>query len=77
MEGTSERKTGVRVTGSVTSFDAGKGYGFVAREGGKEIFADQKEIQGDGLCVLAIGDRVRYEVIAGPEGPHVSWVRAF
>jgi CspA family cold shock protein len=77
MEGSSNKQRAVRVSGTVTSYDAGKGYGFVARGGGPELFADQKAVQDDGPCILAIGDRVRYEVIEGSEGPYVSSVRAF
>jgi len=77
MQKISEKKTAVRVRGTVTSFDTGKGYGFVVQGGGDELFADQKAILSDDLCILAIGDRVRFEVIDGPRGPRVSSVRAF
>ena len=76
MQGTSEKKTAVRVRGTVTSFNSDKGYGFVVQGGGDELFADQKAVQSDDLYILAIGDHVRYEVIDGPQGPCVASVRA-
>jgi CspA family cold shock protein len=77
MEETSKKQRAARVSGTVTSFDMTKGYGFVAHGGGKELFAYPNENQGDDPYILAIGDRVRYVVSNGPEGPHVSSVRAF
>ena len=77
MKRTRKNQRAVRINGTVTSFDMAKGYGFVARGGGPELFADQKAFQDEGPYILAIGDRVRYEVIEGPEGPYVSSVRAF
>lgn len=76
MQGISEEKAAVRVHGTVTSFDAGKGYGFVVQGGGDELFVDPRAIPSNDLYIMAIGDRVRYEVLDGPKGPCVSSVRA-
>ncbi len=77
MEATSKKQVSARIIGRVTSFHTGKGYGFVADAGGQEMFVAQRVIQGDGPHILAIGDRVRYAVTEGPEGPSISWVRKF
>jgi len=77
MSGTHESRVSARVIGRVTSFTTAKGYGFVAQEGGEELFADEKMNQGDDSYILAIGDRVRYDVVEGPEGPCVAWAHAF
>ena len=76
MEGTNE-KMPVMVSGTVTSFDAGRGYGYVAQGGGRELFADQTVPKRHDPHVLAFGARVVFAVIQGPQGPHVSSVHAF
>jgi CspA family cold shock protein len=76
MEGTNEEMP-VTVSGTVTSFDASRGYGYVAQGGGRELFADQTVLQRHDPHILGFGARVVFEVIQGPQGPHVSSVRAF
>ncbi|MBD3299381.1 MAG: cold-shock protein [candidate division Zixibacteria bacterium] len=70
-------KTEVWVTGTVTSFSADKGYGFVANAGGEELFVDPQAHQNDGASILAIGDRVRFVITEGPNGRCVSSARAY
>ena len=77
MQAIDNLKAAVRVTGTVTSFHAGKGYGFVAHNGGDELFVDLKANQDDGACILAIGDRVRYVIMEGSDGPFVTSARAY
>ncbi len=55
-------------TGIVKWFSAGKGYGFIAKEGAKDIYVDQSAIQSSGLGVLKQGQRVQFEVVSGPKG---------
>jgi len=76
MAGTNE-KMPVMVSGTVTSFDAARGYGYVAQGGGRELFADQTVLQRYDPHLLGYGAHVVFEVIQGPRGPHVSSVRAF
>jgi len=54
-------------TGTVKWFNEGKGYGFITPDnGGKDLFAHFKEIQGTGFKTLAENQRVEFP---GPEGP--------
>jgi CspA family cold shock protein len=57
-----------RITGIVKWFDAGRGYGFVARDGGEDVFVHQSAIQTEGYRTLAEGQRVEFEVEQGPRG---------
>jgi CspA family cold shock protein len=65
-----------RITGTVKWFDAGKGYGFVARDGGTDVFVHQSAIQAEGYRSLAEGQRVEFEVEQGPKGAKASNVIA-
>jgi len=65
-----------RITGTVKWFDAGKGYGFVARDGGADVFVHQSAIQAEGYRTLAEGQRVEFEVEQGPKGAKASNVVA-
>ena len=76
MKGISETMP-VVIRGTVTSFDIGKGYGYVAQGGGRELFADQTILHKHDPHFLALGARVVFEVIQGRQGPHASSVRAY
>jgi CspA family cold shock protein len=65
-----------RITGTVKWFDAGKGYGFVTRDGGTDVFVHQSAIQAEGYRTLAEGQRVEFEVEQGPKGAKASNVVA-
>ena len=65
-----------RITGTVKWFDAGKGYGFVARDGGTDVFVHQSAIQAEGYRTLAEGQRVEFEVEQGAKGAKASHVIA-
>ncbi len=65
-----------RITGTVKWFDAGKGYGFVTRDGGTDVFVHQSAIQAEGYRSLAEGQRVEFEVEQGPKGAKASNVIA-
>ena len=63
-------------TGTVKWFNEGKGFGFIAPDnGGKDLFAHFKEIQGDGFKTLAENQRVEFEVTQGQKGPQASRIR--
>lgn len=61
--------------GTVTWYDAGKGFGFVTPDvGGEDVFVHARSLTG-GVTELSEGDRVTYEVVAGERGPQASDVR--
>jgi CspA family cold shock protein len=55
-------------TGTVKWFNGSKGYGFITREQGDDIFVHYKAIEGDGYRSLDEGDRVQFEIGQGPKG---------
>ena len=61
-----------RITGTVRWFNGDKGYGFLAREGGPDVFVHFSAIQGDGFRNLQEGQKVEFEVEKGPKGPQAS-----
>ena len=54
--------------GTVKSFNAAKGYGFIQRESGEDVFVHFSAIQGDGYRSLEEGAQVSFEVNKGPKG---------
>jgi CspA family cold shock protein len=57
-----------RVTGTVKWFNASKGYGFIEREGGPDVFVHFSAIQGDGFRSLQEGQKVEFTIEKGPKG---------
>jgi CspA family cold shock protein len=55
-------------TGKVKWFNNAKGYGFIARENGEDVFVHYKAIVGEGYKTLQEGDQVQFEVERGPKG---------
>ena len=58
-----------RVTGTVKWFNDAKGYGFIQREGGPDVFVHYSAIQGNGFKSLAENDQVEFSLGQGPKGP--------
>ena len=58
-----------RVMGTVKWFHASKGYGFIAREDGKDVFVHFSAIQSEGYRSLNEGERVEFSVEESPKGP--------
>ena len=54
--------------GTVKWFNAAKGYGFIQRENGEDVFVHFSAIQGDGYKSLNEGQAVEFEVTKGPKG---------
>ncbi len=54
--------------GNVKWFNAAKGYGFIRRESGEDVFVHFSAIQGDGYRSLEEGEKVTFEVRNGPKG---------
>ena len=61
--------------GTVKWFNDAKGFGFITEEGGEDIFVHFSEIKGDGFRTLAEGQRVEFDVTAGPKGKKAANVR--
>ncbi|MBI5420153.1 MAG: cold-shock protein [Deltaproteobacteria bacterium] len=62
-------------TGTVKWFNDAKGYGFITQDEGEDIFVHFSEISGDGFRSLAEGQKVEFEVTAGPKGKKAAKVR--
>ncbi len=63
-----------RVTGTVKWFNAQKGFGFIEREGGPDVFVHHSSILGEGYRELTEGERVEFTVTQGQKGPQASGV---
>jgi CspA family cold shock protein len=63
-------------TGTVKWFDEAKGFGFISREGGSDVFAHFKQIVGDGFKTLTEGQRVSFNVVQGQKGPQAESIVA-
>ena len=61
--------------GTVKWFNDAKGYGFITREDGEDVFVHFSAIQGDGFKSLQEGDRVTFEVVQGKKGPQAANVK--
>ena len=57
-----------RVTGTVKWFNAAKGYGFIERQGGPDVFVHFTAIQSDGFRSLEEGQKVEFSIEQGPKG---------
>ena len=60
---------GDRVTGTVKWFNAVKGYGFIAYEGGKDVFVHFSAIQTEGYRSLTEGEQVEFTIEENDKGP--------
>lgn len=54
--------------GTVKWFNDAKGYGFISRDEGEDLFVHFSAIEGEGFKSLAEGDAVEFEVTRGPKG---------
>ncbi len=61
-------------TGTIKWFNSSKGYGFISREGGDDVFVHYNAIEGDGYRTLEEGDKVEFEIEQGPKGLQASKV---
>jgi CspA family cold shock protein len=62
-------------TGTVKFFNADRGFGFIAREAGEDVFVHYSNIEGDGHRSLTEGDRVEFETAPGRKGEEARNVR--
>jgi CspA family cold shock protein len=70
------KKVTERETGTVKWFNASKGYGFISREVGEDVFVHYSAIEGGGFRSLDEGQRVEFNVEQGPKGLQATQVRA-
>jgi CspA family cold shock protein len=63
-----EEETAVREQGTVKWFNASKGYGFITRQSGEDVFVHFSAIQSEGYRSLNEGQAVEFEVTKGPKG---------
>jgi CspA family cold shock protein len=62
-------------TGTVKWFNAEKGYGFISREGGADVFVHYSAITTDGYRSLDENQKVEFDLTQGPKGPQAENVR--
>ncbi len=62
-------------TGIVKWFNADKGYGFIAQDGGADVFVHFSAIQESGYRSLSENDKVQFDVTSGPKGAQAANVR--
>lgn len=65
-----------RYLGTVKWFNAEKGYGFIARAEGEDVFVHQSAIQAAGYRTLQEGQQVQFEIEQGAKGPKAANVTA-
>lgn len=58
--------------GKVKWFNAEKGFGFIEREGGSDVFVHFSAIQSEGFKALEEGQSVEFEIVEGPRGPQAA-----
>lgn len=61
-----------RITGTVKWFDEQKGFGFIERQGGTDVFVHFSAIEGSGHKSLTEGQRVEFNVSQGQKGPQAD-----
>jgi cold shock protein len=62
-------------TGTVKWFNDAKGFGFITRENGPDVFVHHTAILSEGFRSLAEGERVQFDVVQGPKGAQAANVR--
>lgn len=65
-----------RITGTVKWFNRSKGYGFISRDNGNDVFVHYSAIQQEGFRNLDEGQRVEFSVEDSPKGPQATNVVA-
>ncbi|HET6907496.1 MAG TPA: cold-shock protein [Rhodanobacteraceae bacterium] len=64
-----------RQTGTVKWFNDAKGFGFISRENGEDVFVHFRAIQGTGFKSLQEGQKVTFTVVKGPKGLQADQVQ--
>jgi CspA family cold shock protein len=68
-------KMSERVVGTVKWFNGDKGYGFLAREGGPDVFVHYSAIESEGFRNLQEGQKVEFTIEKGPKGLQAASVK--
>ena len=63
-------------TGTVKWFNEAKGFGFIERESGPDVFVHFSNIEGDGFRTLGEGQAVEFTITDGEKGPQAEGVKA-
>jgi CspA family cold shock protein len=63
-----------RIKGKVKWFNNAKGFGFIGREDGPDVFVHYSAVSGDGYKSLQEGDDVEFEIAQGQKGPQADKV---
>jgi CspA family cold shock protein len=63
-----EKKMSERIIGTVKWFNGSKGYGFIERDGGEDVFVHYTSIQAEGYRNLEEGQMVEFSIENGPKG---------
>lgn len=62
----------MQANGTVKWFNAEKGFGFIEREGGDDVFVHFSAIQSDGFRTLEEGQAVEFDIVEGDRGPQAA-----
>ncbi len=60
------------MTGTVKWFNNAKGYGFIVRDDGGDVFVHYSGIKGEGFRSLTEGQKVQFDITQGPKGPQAE-----
>ena len=60
------------MNGKVKWLNAEKGFGFIERQGGEDVFVHFSAIQGEGFKTLDEGQNVEFDIVEGPRGPQAA-----
>jgi CspA family cold shock protein len=71
-----ERRMQAMSEGKVKWFNEQKGFGFIEKDEGGDVFVHHSAIQATGFKTLAEGQRVSFDVVQGPKGPAAENVKA-
>jgi CspA family cold shock protein len=63
--------------GTVKWWNDSKGFGFLSREDGPDVFVHHTDVRMEGFRTLREGDRVRFDVVDSPKGPRAANVEKY